>query len=66
MLGEEIPEPLLLLADDQPDGYLRDWRPAATGVDRNMGYALQWFAMAATLLVIYVVVNLKKEPDEND
>jgi cytochrome oxidase assembly protein ShyY1 len=31
-----------------------------------MGYALQWFAMAATLLVIYVVVNLKKESHDND
>jgi surfeit locus 1 family protein len=66
MLDEEILGPLLLLTADQPDGYLRDWQPAATGVDRHMGYALQWFAMAATLLVIYVVVNLKKEPVEND
>ena len=66
LLDEEILRPLLLLADDQPDGYLRDWQPAATGVDRHMGYALQWFAMAATLLVIYVVVNLRKEPHDND
>ena len=66
LLDEEILRPLLLLADDQPDGYLRDWQPAATGVGRHMGYALQWFAMAATLLVIYVVVNLRKEPHDND
>jgi len=66
MLDEEILSPLLLLADDQPDGYLRDWQPAATGVARHMGYALQWFAMAATLLIIYVVVNLRKEPHDND
>jgi surfeit locus 1 family protein len=66
IVGEELIGPLLLLNDKQPDGYLRDWRPAASGVDRHMGYALQWFAMAATLLVIYVVVNFKKKPHDND
>jgi len=66
MVGEDLVEPLLLLNHEQPDGYLRDWRPSASGVDRHMGYALQWFAMAATLLVIYVVVNFKKEPLDND
>lgn len=66
MLGEKTLGSLLLLSDQQPDGYLRKWRPATGGVDRHMGYALQWFAMAATLLVIFVVVNLRKEPQEID
>ena len=30
------------------------------GRDRHLGYAYQWFALAATLLVIYFVVNTKK------
>ena len=46
--------------------------PAAAGVltwngtepgfrrERHLGYAFQWFALAATLLVIYLVVNLRK------
>ena len=46
--------------------------PAAAGVliwngsepgfrrERHLGYAFQWFALAATLLVIYLVVNTKK------
>lgn len=53
--------------------------PGATGVltwngsepgfrrERHLGYAFQWFALAATLLVIYLVVNLRKRtgPEEN-
>jgi len=40
-----------------------NWRPAASGPEKHYGYAFQWFAMAAALTVIFVVVNLsRKEP----
>lgn len=41
-------------------GYHRDWRMPGSGEERHLGYAFQWFAMAAALLIIYIVVNLKK------
>jgi cytochrome oxidase assembly protein ShyY1 len=28
---------------------------------RHIGYAVQWFALALTLLVIYVVTNLRRD-----
>jgi surfeit locus 1 family protein len=31
-------------------------------IDMHRGYAFQWFALTATLLVIYVVVNSKRKP----
>ena len=31
--------------------------------ERHLGYAFQWFALAATVLVIYLVVNLKKRKE---
>jgi len=54
--------PLELLLDPaQPDGYVREWHPLMTfGPERNVGYAVQWFALATTLMVIYLAVNLKK------
>ena len=53
--------PLVLLLDPaQPDGYARDWHPLTFGPERNVGYAVQWFSLATTLLIIYVAVNLKK------
>jgi cytochrome oxidase assembly protein ShyY1 len=29
---------------------------------RHIAYAVQWFALALTLAVIYVVVNLRRAP----
>lgn len=53
--------PLVLLLDPaQADGYARDWHPLTFGPERNVGYAVQWFSLATTLLIIYVAVNLKK------
>ena len=42
------------------NGYHRNWRLPGSGEERHLGYAFQWFAMAAVLLIIYIVVNLKK------
>lgn len=52
---------LVRLAPDQPHGYRRDWKPVEPmGPEVHQGYAVQWFGLAAALLVIYVVVNLKR------
>jgi surfeit locus 1 family protein len=54
--------PLVLLLDaHQPDGYVREWHPMQRfGPERNVGYAVQWFGMALTLVIIYLTVNLRK------
>jgi surfeit locus 1 family protein len=36
------------------DGLLRHWPPASFGIDKHYGYAFQWFALAATLIALYV------------
>lgn len=69
-LGGELGYPLLplvlLLDPAEPDGYVREWHPLTFGPERNVGYAVQWFALAATLLIIYLAVNLKnQDPDDN-
>lgn len=49
-LEERLDAPLasfqLLLDEDQPDGFVRDWRPAALSPERHIGYAVQWFGLA--------------------
>jgi surfeit locus 1 family protein len=52
----------LLLGPREPDGYLRDWQPAVMRPEQHLAYAVQWFALALTLIVVYVVVNLKRTP----
>ena len=44
-----------------PHGFDREWR-AYGGLSprRHRGYAFQWFALAATLLGIYVIVNFRR------
>jgi surfeit locus 1 family protein len=54
---------VLLLDADQPDGFVREWQPAAFPPERHLGYAITWFALAFTLLAIYVFVNLRPAPD---
>ena len=44
-----------------PHGFEREWRPyGGLTPQRHRAYAFQWFALAATLLVIYVVVNFRR------
>ncbi len=59
-LGRPVFAQLLLLDAAEADGYRRDWQPTASGPERNLGYAVQWYALALTLLVLWVVVNLKR------
>jgi len=40
------------------DGLLRQWPAPAAGVDKHYGYAFQWFALAALILVLYVWFQL--------
>lgn len=53
---------LVLLDPDQPDGYVRTWAPPGFPPMRHIGYAVQWFALALALLVIYGVTNLRRAP----
>ena len=52
--------PVVLLDASQPDGYLRAWTVPGFPPMRYFAYAIQWFGLAATLLVIYVVTNLRR------
>lgn len=47
---------------DSGDGLVRDWpRPDAREAT-HWGYAFQWFALSATILIIYLVLNVKRIP----
>ncbi len=53
----------LLLAADQPQGYLRDWQPASAGFgpERHIAYAIQWWSLAALSLFLFFFLNLKRK-----
>lgn len=56
--------PLVILANqDLGDGLIRDWQiTPRMPPEKHWGYAVQWFALALCLALIYLFVNLKKRP----
>jgi cytochrome oxidase assembly protein ShyY1 len=50
---------VVLLDAGEPDGYLRQWQAPGFPPIRHIGYAVQWFGLALTLFVIYIVTNLR-------
>jgi len=59
-LGVRLLPMVLLLDKDQPGGFVREWNPVVVGPERHVGYAVQWFALAAALVILYLWVNLKR------
>jgi cytochrome oxidase assembly protein ShyY1 len=62
--GEPVMAGEVLLAADEPAGYVRDWQVSTQGLPpmRHYAYAAQWFAFALTLLVLFIKLNLKRKP----
>lgn len=60
MLGRELRPGMILLEPAEPDGYAREWSVGGTTPDRHLGYAVQWFALAATAAAIWVALSLKR------
>ncbi|MCB1318421.1 MAG: hypothetical protein KDK27_20790, partial [Leptospiraceae bacterium] len=53
--------PGVVQTDDDIGGkHPKIWQPVAFGPEKHYAYALQWFAIAFALLVIYIVLNTKK------
>lgn len=51
---------LILQTSATPDALKRQWPRPDTGQAMHWGYAFQWFAMAAAIIIIYIVVNTKR------
>lgn len=55
---------VLLLNEEQSYGFTREWAPTTMSPDMHQGYAVQWFSLAISLLIIYIAVNLKSEKSD--
>lgn len=45
---------------DTADGMIRDWPRPSSGVEKHRGYAFQWYALAATALIFFVVTGFRR------
>lgn len=64
LLEAPVADGLLLLASDQPNGYLREWASGVMPPAKHIGYAVQWFALALALSIIFVWVNLQRHSNK--
>jgi surfeit locus 1 family protein len=51
---------IVLLDADQEYGFVRDWKVVAVHPGKHSSYAMQWFGLAALLLLLYVLLNTRK------
>lgn len=54
---------VLNLQPKDPGAFDIEWQIVTTDPERNMGYAVQWFALAITLLILFAVLNWRKSPN---
>ena len=60
-LGINLEHWVILLDAGQPDGFeARDWQPSTMEPATHGAYALQWFSLAATAVVIWILLGLRR------
>jgi cytochrome oxidase assembly protein ShyY1 len=60
-LDRKVLPGLVLLDNDQPDGFERAWQARTDmGSERNLSYAVQWFGFAIAAIVLLVVMGLRR------
>jgi surfeit locus 1 family protein len=45
------------------DGLIREWEPLDVGLDKHYGYAFQWFALSALILIFYLITHVRRNPE---
>lgn len=58
-------QPIMILQKDHvEDSLIRDWERPDSGASKNIGYAIQWFSLAVTTIIIFLVLNVKRSNKE--
>jgi len=52
---------IIALRADPTSGFKNNWRPVVMPPEKHFGYALQWFGLAITALVIYLIALFKRK-----
>lgn len=55
---QQIPFVLKQIGDAENDGLMRNWTAAASGVERHYAYAFQWFALALSAFLFWLIHGL--------
>ena len=55
---QQIPFVLKQMSELEKDGLMRNWTAAASGVERHYAYAFQWFALALSAFLFWLIHGL--------
>jgi len=61
ILGQPLLPYVLQLDPASPTGYVRQWNMPGSGAEKHFGYAFQWFALAAALLIIFIRIGVRQQ-----
>jgi len=64
--GKVIQPLMVLQRNHMEDSLIRDWDRPGSGADKNLGYAVQWFLLAATAIIIFIVLNVKRKNSKSE
>ena len=56
-LKMDLAEQILMSTDATQDGFVQDWSLQNMPPEKHRAYALQWFSMAAAIVIILIVLN---------
>lgn len=52
--------------NDYNDGLMRIWGAPDLCIEKHFGYAFQWFALAAAILIFYLIAHVGKRTQQPD
>ncbi len=64
-LGKPLQPVLIQQTGDMGDGLIRDWPRQDAGVSTHVSYAIQWFGLAGSIVVLWLVLNVKREKEKD-
>lgn len=57
LLGHPLYSQILNITPNDPAAYSVEWKVVIMGPEKHRAYAVQWFALALTLLILFVALN---------
>lgn len=64
ILAYPLPPYILWLDPKAPEGFVREWKVSYMGPEKHILYAVQWFAFAGCLLVIFLLLNIHRAKEK--
>lgn len=63
-LDAEVLDASIWLDKNQPNGFVRNWQPPEKSAEKHLAYAVQWFALALTVLIVFLILSLRREHND--